>query len=111
MAETLAAVWSVFDADGDGTIDRGEFAMPGGLGETLAASLGAPPPRPSPPHVLSATIVGHAAPRPLQATVVAHAGAAPPSYLGPGWEECRTPDGQVYYTNHHTRTTQWERPT
>ena len=51
MAETLSAVWGVFDADGNGTIDLGEYAMAGGLGETLAASLGEPErrnPRPRP---------------------------------------------------------------
>jgi protein yorkie len=33
--------------------------------------------------------------------------------LGPlpqGWEQARTPEGQIYYLNHLTRTTQWEDP-
>lgn len=33
--------------------------------------------------------------------------------LGPlpqGWEQARTPEGQIYYLNHITRTTQWEDP-
>ncbi|KAL5289474.1 YAP1 family protein [Megaselia abdita] len=27
-----------------------------------------------------------------------------------GWEQAKTPDGQVYYINHNTKTTQWEDP-
>ena len=30
--------------------------------------------------------------------------------LPPGWEATRTPDGQVYFMNHITKTTQWEDP-
>uniref|UniRef100_A0A2S2QZG0 Yorkie n=1 Tax=Sipha flava TaxID=143950 RepID=A0A2S2QZG0_9HEMI len=33
--------------------------------------------------------------------------------LGPlpqGWEQARTPEGQIYFLNHLTRTTQWEDP-
>ncbi|XP_056646782.1 transcriptional coactivator YAP1 isoform X2 [Diorhabda carinulata] len=30
--------------------------------------------------------------------------------LPPGWEQARTPEGQVYYLNHTTRTTTWEDP-
>lgn len=30
--------------------------------------------------------------------------------LPPGWEQARTPEGQVYYLNHITRTTTWEDP-
>ena len=30
--------------------------------------------------------------------------------LPEGWEERRTAGGRPYYVNHHTRTTQWERP-
>ncbi|XP_054165031.1 E3 ubiquitin-protein ligase SMURF2-like [Oppia nitens] len=30
--------------------------------------------------------------------------------LPEGWSECRTSLGRVYYMNHETRTTQWERP-
>ncbi|CAG2059804.1 unnamed protein product [Timema podura] len=30
--------------------------------------------------------------------------------LPPGWEQARTPDGQVYYINHLHRTTTWEDP-
>ena len=31
--------------------------------------------------------------------------------LPEGWEERRTSSGRVYYVNHVTKTTQWERPT
>lgn len=30
--------------------------------------------------------------------------------LPPGWEQARTPEGQIYYLNHITKTTQWEDP-
>lgn len=30
--------------------------------------------------------------------------------LPPGWEPARTPQGQVYFMNHITKTTQWEDP-
>jgi hypothetical protein len=30
--------------------------------------------------------------------------------LPPGWEEKRTPKGKVYYVDHNTRTTTWDRP-
>ena len=30
--------------------------------------------------------------------------------LPPGWEETRTQDGQLYYMNHITKSTQWEDP-
>ncbi|KAI5713164.1 hypothetical protein M8J75_014162 [Diaphorina citri] len=30
--------------------------------------------------------------------------------LPPGWEQARTAEGQVYYLNHHTKTTTWEDP-
>ncbi|XP_076261028.1 WW domain-containing transcription regulator protein 1-like isoform X2 [Rhynchophorus ferrugineus] len=30
--------------------------------------------------------------------------------LPPGWEQARTPEGQVYYLDHTTRTTTWEDP-
>lgn len=30
--------------------------------------------------------------------------------LPPGWDQARTPEGQVYYLNHITRTTTWEDP-
>ncbi|XP_046736962.1 transcriptional coactivator yorkie [Diprion similis] len=30
--------------------------------------------------------------------------------LPPGWEQARTPEGQVYFLNHMTRTTTWEDP-
>ncbi|XP_039290450.1 transcriptional coactivator YAP1 [Nilaparvata lugens] len=30
--------------------------------------------------------------------------------LPPGWEQARTPEGQVYFLNHLTRTTTWEDP-
>ena len=31
--------------------------------------------------------------------------------LPEGWEERRAQNGRVYYVNHFTRSTQWERPT
>uniref|UniRef100_T1JG98 E3 ubiquitin-protein ligase n=1 Tax=Strigamia maritima TaxID=126957 RepID=T1JG98_STRMM len=31
--------------------------------------------------------------------------------LPEGWEERRTPNGRLYYVNHFTRSTQWDRPT
>lgn len=31
--------------------------------------------------------------------------------LPEGWEERRTPEGRLYYVNHTTKTTQWNRPT
>ncbi|XP_049854863.1 E3 ubiquitin-protein ligase SMURF2 isoform X2 [Schistocerca gregaria] len=34
-----------------------------------------------------------------------------PEDLPEGWEERRTSDGWLYYVNHHTKTTQWFRPT
>ncbi|UYV61039.1 SMURF2 [Cordylochernes scorpioides] len=33
-----------------------------------------------------------------------------PDELPEGWEERRTASGRVYYINHHTRSTQWDRP-
>ncbi|XP_005177963.1 transcriptional coactivator yorkie [Musca domestica] len=30
--------------------------------------------------------------------------------LPPGWEQAKTHDGQIYYLNHTTKTTQWEDP-
>ncbi|XP_026759281.1 transcriptional coactivator yorkie isoform X3 [Galleria mellonella] len=30
--------------------------------------------------------------------------------LPPGWEQARTPEGQVYYLNHVTKTTTWDDP-
>lgn len=39
MGSTLDAVWGIFDMDNNGTIDRGEFVAPDGLGATLAANL------------------------------------------------------------------------
>lgn len=31
--------------------------------------------------------------------------------LPEGWEERKTPNGRVYYVNHVTKSTQWDRPT
>lgn len=40
--------------------------------------------------------------------------APPPAYeeppLPPGWEEKKMPDGRVYYIDHNTKSTHWERP-
>lgn len=33
-----------------------------------------------------------------------------PDLLPEGWEERRTSAGRLYYVNHHTKTTQWFRP-
>jgi hypothetical protein len=30
--------------------------------------------------------------------------------LPAGWEEARTPTGEVYFINHNTKTTAWEDP-
>lgn len=30
--------------------------------------------------------------------------------LPPGWEECRTANGRLYYVNHNRRSTQWVKP-
>ncbi|GFS06479.1 E3 ubiquitin-protein ligase NEDD4-like [Elysia marginata] len=35
----------------------------------------------------------------------------PDESLPPGWEQKIDPSGRVYYVNHESRTTQWERPT
>ena len=63
MGETLDACWGVFDTDGSGAIDRAEFSQPGGLGETLAASLREFTPPPSQPGAFaaSASSMAHAA--------------------------------------------------
>ena len=63
MGSTLDACWGVFDADGSGAIDRAEFSQPGGLGETLAASLREFTPPPSRPGAFaaSASSMAHAA--------------------------------------------------
>lgn len=37
--------------------------------------------------------------------------AAESGFLPEGWEERRAQNGRVYYVNHFTRSTQWERPT
>ena len=118
MAETLSAVWGVFDADGNGTIDLGEYAMAGGLGETLAASLGEPERRNRPAAQAYAPQPYEPPPQGqvLEAVVVAGPGyaptgaAPPPSYLPPNWEERVAPDGRPYFVNHATRQTQWHRP-
>lgn len=37
----------------------------------------------------------------------------PPVPLGPlpeGWEQSSTPEGEIYFINHHTRTTSWFDP-
>lgn len=33
------------------------------------------------------------------------------SSLPPGWEQRATSDGSIYYVDHNTRTTSWDRPT
>jgi len=46
-----------------------------------------------------------------QVVSVPVAAAQPPGGALPeGWDEARTPEGRVYYKNHHSKTTQWERP-
>ena len=61
MGETLDACWGVFDTDGSGAIDRAEFSQPGGLGETLAASLRDFTPPPSQPGAFAASASSMAA--------------------------------------------------
>ncbi|XP_069687434.1 transcriptional coactivator YAP1 isoform X5 [Periplaneta americana] len=48
---------------------------------------------------------GHLKQRSYDITTVDELGPLPP-----GWEQARTPEGQVYYLNHLTRTTTWEDP-
>lgn len=36
---------------------------------------------------------------------------AKPDVLPEGWEERKTANGRVYYVNHVTKSTQWDRPT
>mmetsp|Transcript_19398 Transcript_19398/g.57673 ORF Transcript_19398/g.57673 Transcript_19398/m.57673 type:complete len:335 (-) Transcript_19398:37-1041(-) len=112
MADTLNAVWGIFDHDGSGDVDRAEFAASGGLGETLNASLADfsalaathwQPPRVQPTPVLEATVVSAAPPPPAYHD-------APPQYLPPGWEERQAPDGRAYFIDHNTQRTQWHRP-
>jgi hypothetical protein len=52
--------------------------------EVSATQTRAPPPPPAPP-------------------------TQPPA-LPPGWEQQKTPDGEVYYVNHNDRTTHWALP-
>ena len=40
-----------------------------------------------------------------------NAASAVEVFLPEGWEERRAQNGRVYYVNHVTRSTQWERPT
>ena len=40
-----------------------------------------------------------------------NAASAVEPFLPEGWEERRAQNGRVYYVNHVTRSTQWERPT
>ena len=38
---TVQAIWSIFDTDGSGSIERGEFLRPNeGLADTILATLG-----------------------------------------------------------------------
>lgn len=130
----------MFDTDGSGAIDRAEFSQPGGLGETLAASLAPPQARAQPSaFATSASSMANAAAYAPTATApgaYAQPGAAgygqvayapvtivqaapitalphqdpPPTYLPPQWAERVAPDGRTYYANHQTQTTQWHRP-
>jgi len=65
---------------------------------------------------LSGPSAGPPPPQPRQAAPPPpppHAGAPPPPppALPPGWEEMQDPgSGKLYYVNHTTQTTQWERP-
>jgi len=132
MGETLDAVWSIFDTDGSGEIDRREFSQAGGLGETLAASLGPAPARPAQnpafaqpayapqpvqqPYAYVPQPVQQPYAQPVQQPVyeAVVVDAPPPAYsspgLPPGWETRVAPDGRQYYVNHNTHTTSWERP-
>jgi hypothetical protein len=41
MRSTVQAIWSIFDTDGSGSIERGEFLRPNeGLADTILATLG-----------------------------------------------------------------------
>ncbi|KAG5496235.1 hypothetical protein JKF63_02536 [Porcisia hertigi] len=34
----------------------------------------------------------------------------PPMHMPPGWEMAYTPNGEIYYIDHNTRTTHWQLP-
>lgn len=40
MRGTVDAIWGVFDIDGSGSVERGEFLQPDGLADTVIATLG-----------------------------------------------------------------------
>lgn len=40
MRSTVEAIWGVFDVDGSGSVERGEFLQPDGLADTVIATLG-----------------------------------------------------------------------
>jgi hypothetical protein len=41
MRGTVQAIWPIFDTDGSGSIERGEFLRPNeGLADTILATLG-----------------------------------------------------------------------
>ncbi|XP_065345052.1 transcriptional coactivator yorkie isoform X3 [Cloeon dipterum] len=42
--------------------------------------------------------------------VLGDSGPDPLGPLPPGWEQARTAEGQIYFLNHHSRTTTWEDP-
>jgi len=40
MRQTVDAIWGIFDTDGSGSIERGEFLQPDGLADTIVATMG-----------------------------------------------------------------------
>jgi hypothetical protein len=40
IRDTVSAVWTIFDTDGGGGIDKFEFVQPDGLADTIIASVG-----------------------------------------------------------------------
>ncbi|XP_038609525.1 NEDD4-like E3 ubiquitin-protein ligase WWP2 [Tachyglossus aculeatus] len=75
----------------------------------VAASSGTPGPNSAPPPAGAAPGEGEepasnvGAPPPLAAAQSSEA-------LPPGWEQRELPNGRVYYVDHNTKTTTWERP-
>lgn len=69
------------------------------------------PPRPSAPSPLPpAPPVAPSAPPVAVPVATAVVGTSESLPLPPGWEERVTEDGFVFYVDHNTKTTSWERP-
>ncbi|XP_031780064.1 transcriptional coactivator yorkie isoform X2 [Nasonia vitripennis] len=130
---------SAFGAGGGGLVNGGGAATPGGNGSGGTTSPGAQPSGAAqvPQGLTVAHPRAHSSPASLQQTYASaqqqsqhapqhnsarhHHHQKQRSYdvistvddLGPlphGWEQARTPEGQIYFLNHLTRTTTWEDP-